>query len=371
MATPLRGREKRSRTEEAPALDFELLWRSAPSLLLVLDAGPAFTVLDASDAYLQVTDTSRERIVGRGFFDVFPETAQAHGPTGVASSRAALERVLATGRGDGFNSPVLAADGSVRYLIHRLDTLDPGVVRRARERDEMLGQLERANEELDAFVQSTSHGLQTSLRAIDSFCRLFEKMRANSLDEGVRRLLMRIAAQVNRMDTIIEGLLGLSNSGRSHISRRRVDVTAVARRVAEQWKGRTPSRTVSVHVAGGMEAWADETLLVMALEHLIGNAWKFTRLRPDAHVDIGARQVSGQTVFHVRDNGVGFDMGAADKLFSPFVRLHGAGDFDGHGIGLATVRRIVERHGGAIWAESQPGAGATFFFTLSGTRAIS
>lgn len=368
MPTPLRGREKRSRA--APPLDFELLWRCAPSLLLVLEADRDFTVRDASDAYLRVTDTTRERIVGRGFFDVFPEDANAPGTTGVASSRPALERVVATRRGDGFNSPVLDADGGVRYVIHRLDTLDPDVVRRARERDEALRELERTAEELDAFVQSTSQGLQTSLRAIDSFCRLFEKMRAPSLDEGVRRLLMRIAAQVNRMDTIIEGLLGLSRSGRNHMSRRRLDLTAVARRVAEQWKVRCPSRVVSVHVAEGMEAWADEGLLALALEHLVGNAWKFTRMRPDAHVDIGVRQVSGQAVFHVRDNGVGFDMAAADKLFAPFVRMHAAADFDGHGIGLATVKRIVERHGGQVWAEAQPGQGATFYFTLSGPPAI-
>ncbi|HET9651276.1 MAG TPA: PAS domain-containing protein, partial [Usitatibacter sp.] len=188
MATPLREREKRPKPEGRPGVDFELLWRSAPSLLLVLDVDPEFTVLDASDAYLRVTNARRERIVGRGFFEISPENAHAPGTTGAASSRAALERVIATRRGDGFNSPVLAPDGSVRYLIHRLDTLDPDVVRRARERDEAICQLERTNEELDAFVQSTSHGLQTSLRAIDSFCRLFEMLRAPSLDEGVRRL---------------------------------------------------------------------------------------------------------------------------------------------------------------------------------------
>ena len=106
--------------------------------------------------------------------------------------------------------------------------------------------------------------------------------------------------------------------------------------------------------------------IAMAFEHLIGNAWKFTRMRPDARIEIGACEVSGQTVFHVRDNGVGFDMAAAGNLFAPFVRLHGAGEFDGHGIGLATVKRLVERHGGQVWAESQYGQGATFFFTLSG-----
>jgi len=365
MASPLRSREKK-RADEAPALDFELLFRSAPSLLLVLDARPAFTILDASDAYLRVTHETRERLVGRGFFEVFPETESGPERTGVASSRAALERVLTSRMGDGFNSPVPDTDGNVRYILHRLDAMDPDMVRRARERDEAVLQLERTSEELDAFVQSTSQGLQTSLRAIDSFCRLFEKMRGASLDEGVRRLLMRIASQVNRMDTIIEGLLGLSRSGRSHMSRRRVDVSAAARRVADQLKVRSPGRAVYVHVMEGMEAWADEVLLGMVLEQLVSNAWKFTRMRPDASVEIGATQVGGQTVFHVRDNGVGFDMAAADKLFTPFVRLHASPEFDGHGIGLATVKRIIERHGGEIWAEARPGEGAAFHFTLSG-----
>lgn len=366
MAIPLRGREKRSRDDEAIAPDFELLWRQVPSLLLVLDPARDFTIVDASDAYLRLAQESRGRIAGRPFFDVFPETASGPGKTGVASSRAALERVAATGMGDGFNSPVTADDGSVRYLIHRLDAMDPDMLRRARERDDAVRELQRANEDLDAFVQSASQGLHTSLRAIDSFCRLFEKMRATSLDDGVRRLLTRITSQVNRMDTIIEGLLGLSRSGRGQMSRRRVDVTALARRVAEQCSGRSPERVVSVLVEDGLEAWADEALLRAALEQLLANACKFSRGRSEARIEVGAQELEGRTVFHVRDNGVGFDPARAEKLFSPFVRLHPGAEFDGHGIGLATVKRIVERHGGDVWAESRPGEGAVFHFTLSG-----
>lgn len=366
MPTPLRGRDKKSRAEEGSAPDFQLLWQRVPSLLLVLDAGPGFTIVEASDAYLRLTRETRERIVGRGFFDAFPETDTGPGKTGVASSRPALERVLTTGMDDGFNSAVLDVDGHVRYIIHRLDALDPDMVRRARERDDAVRELERTIEELDAFVQSTSQGLQVSLRAIDSFCRLFEKMRAASLDEGVRKLLMRITTQVNRMDTIIEGLLGLSRSGRSHMTRRRVDLTAIAHRLGDQCKARAPGRAVVLRVDEGLEAWADEGLVSMALEQLVTNAWKFTRPRTDANVEIGASEVGGRTVFHVKDNGVGFDMGQADKLFSPFVRLHPGAEFDGHGIGLATVKRIVERHGGDVWAEARPGEGATFYFTLSG-----
>jgi light-regulated signal transduction histidine kinase (bacteriophytochrome) len=339
-----------------------------PSLLLVLDVDTPFTILEASDAYLRLVRETRERIVGRGFFEVFPESDGAPGKAGVASSRAALERVVSTRMGDGFNSPVCDADGTLRYIMHRLDALDPDVVRRARERDDAVQQLERADEELDAFVQSTSDGLQVSIHAIESYCRLFEKMRASSLDEGVRRLLTRITAQVNRMDTIIEGLLGLSRSGRSHMTRRRVDVTSLATRIAEQCKARWPEREAQVSVQEGLEAWADESLLAMALDQLLDNALKFTHTRADARIEVGVSDDSGQAVFHVRDNGLGFDMAQAEKLFSPFVRLHSGGQFRGHGIGLATVKRVVERHGGRVWAEARPGEGAAVYFTLSGAR---
>jgi len=366
MPTSLRGRERKSAGAENEAADFELLFRSSPALVLALQADASFTVVDASDAYLAAARVAREAIVGRPFFEVFPESAAGPGQTGAASSRAALERVLTTRMGDGFNIPVPARDGSVRYVLHRFDAMEPDVLRRARERDDAVRALERANEELDAFVQSTSQGLQTSLRSIESFCRLFEKMRGGSLDEGTRRLLMRVSSQVNRMDTIIEGLLGLSRSGRNPMSRRRVDVSAVVRRLVDQSKLRSPGRVVLVQVEEGMEAWADEALLTMALDNLVSNAWKFTRLRAEARIEIGSTTVAGQAVFHVRDNGVGFDMARAEKLFTPLVKLHHGAEFDGHGIGLATVKRIVERHGGEVWAEARPGEGATFHFTLSG-----
>ncbi len=359
---PLRGREKKP-AAGAQSLDFELLFRSAPSLLLVLDTDYDFTILEASDAYLRALRVARETVIGRGFFDVFPE--KADGSAGAASSRAALERVVETRIGDGFNAPILDAGGRLRYVIHRLDAMEPEVLRRARERDEAVHELERANAELDVFVTATSQGLHSSLHAIDAFCRLFEKMRPATLDDGMRRLLARITSQVNRMDTIIEGLLGLSRSGRSHMSRRRVDVTTLASHVVEQFRVRTPARNVAVDIAEGLEAFADESLLAMALEHLVSNAWKFTRLRPEARICIDATQEAGQTVFHISDNGIGFEMCAAEKLFTPFVRLHQNPEFDGHGIGLATAKRIIERHGGNIWAESRAGEGATFHFTLS------
>lgn len=363
MPSPIPGRENPSPRAEG-ALDFELLFRSAPSLLLVLDPGPGFRILAASDAYLRATRSSRDAILSRPYFDVFPEKADGERVTGSTTLRAALERVVETRTADALNSPVLTAAGELRYIIHRVDAIELEVLRSAHERDEAMRQLNRANEELQAFVYSASHDLRAPLHAIDGFCRLFEQIHGPSLGDPTRRLLNRIESNVNRMETIIEGLLSLSRIGRSHMVRKRVDLTALARRVVHDLGPREAGRKVELDIAEGLEAWADERMILVALENLLGNAWKYTAHRVEARIEVGRRRVVGKDVFYVRDNGAGFDMAYADKLFSPFVRLHNASEFEGHGIGLATVKRIIERHGGEIWAEAQPEKGATIHFTL-------
>ena len=365
---PRRFPERRLAAVETPSPDFELLFRSAPTLLIVLDPGPELRILAASDAYLRATRSSRENAIGRPFFEAFPESEEGRRSTGAGSLRAALDRVLATGKPDALNTPVFSADGKMRYVIHRMDAMELELLRSVRERDAALARLRVANEEVEAFVQCTSRELRTPMHAIASFCRLFAETHAASIDGDIRRLLSRIGANVNRMESIIDGLLGLSRVGRIHMARRRVDVTAVARRVVETLAARELERHVEVAIAEGLEAWADENLVRIVLENVIGNAWKYTRRRPDARIWLGARRVAGQTVFYVRDNGVGFDMAHADRLFAPFVRLHDSTDFEGHGIGLTSAKRIVERHGGEIWAESQVGDGTTIHFTLGGDR---
>jgi len=360
--------ERRLAAVESPSPDFELLFRSAPTLLVVLDPSPELRVLAASDAYLRATRTSRESAIGRPFFDVFPETEEGPRSMGAGSLRAALDRVLATGKPDSLNTPVLFPDARIRYIIHRMDAMELELLRSVRERDSALRRLQVANDELEAFVQCTSRELREPLRAIGAFCRVFEEMHGETPDGEARRLLARTGANVNRMESIIDGLLGLSRVGRVHMARRRVDVSAIARRVVEGLASREVERKVDVAIAEGLEAWADENLVRIVLENVIGNAWKYTRRRADARIWIGARRVAGQTVFHVRDNGVGFDMAHADRLFAPFVRLHDANDFEGHGIGLTSAKRIVERHGGEIWAEARIGEGATLHFTLGGER---
>jgi len=347
-----------------PAPDFELLFRSAPSLLVVLDPTPDFRIVAASDAYLRAARCAREAAMGRPFFDVFPESAEASRATGAGHLREALQRVLASAKPDALNTPIFSADGRLRYIVHRIDAMELEVLRTVRERDEALRGLRSANEDLEAFVQWATQGLRAPLRAIEGLCRLFSAMQGSFLDAQTRRLIARIGANVSRMETIIDGLLGLSRVGRIPMARKRVDVTGAARRVVAKLAAREPERSVVFDIAERLEAWADEALVAIILENVIGNAWKYTRRRPDARIEVGAHRAGGRTVFHVRDNGIGFDMACASRLFVPFVRLHDAAEFEGHGIGLTAAKRIVERHGGEIWAEARVGEGATLHFTL-------
>ena len=163
---------------------------------------------------------------------------------------------------------------------------------------------------------------------------------------------------------VIDGLLGLSRAGRMHMARKRIDLSQAARRAAAKLQAREPERRVVVEIAEGLEIWADEALVSVVLDQLLGNAWKYTRSRADARIEVGVRRSGGRAVFYVRDNGVGFDMARAGRLFTPFVRLHDGAQFEGHGLGLASVRRIVERHGGEVRAEARVGEGATIHFSL-------
>jgi light-regulated signal transduction histidine kinase (bacteriophytochrome) len=166
------------------------------------------------------------------------------------------------------------------------------------------------------------------------------------------------------MSQLIDDLLSLSRITRTSLRRERVDVTDIARKILTELGGRDPARTVETQVADGLVVEADPRLLKVMLENLLGNAWKFTSRRPTARIEIDKQEAGEETVLLVRDNGAGFNMEYAQKLFTPFQRLHSEAEFEGTGIGLATVHRVVARHGGRIWAEAVPGEGATFFFTL-------
>jgi PAS domain S-box-containing protein len=229
-------------------------------------------------------------------------------------------------------------------------------------------ELEASTRELDAFAYSVSHDLRAPLRSLDGYSQLLVEDCGDRLDEAGREYLQRLQANVARMAQMIDDLLHLSRATRTALRRSAVDLTGLAGEVLTDLRAAEPDRAVEVRVAPGLTATGDPDLVRLVLQNLLGNAWKFTARRPDGAIDVDhepGTDAEGGDVFCVRDNGAGFDMRFAGKLFEPFQRLHASSEFEGNGIGLAIVHRIVSRHGGRIWAEGTEGAGAAFRFTLA------
>ncbi|MBI4913504.1 MAG: DUF3365 domain-containing protein [Acidobacteria bacterium] len=229
---------------------------------------------------------------------------------------------------------------------------------------ERTAQLQAAIQELDAFAYSVSHDLRAPLRAMDGFSSALEEDWAPALGEEGKEFLRRIRKSCSRMGDLIEDLLRLSRFTRQEMDPKDLDLSALAREVAEELRSGSPERRVVFEIEEGLAARGDESLVRALLGNLLGNAFKFTAKVPEARIEVGKTSWQGRATFFVRDNGVGFDMAYKDKLFGAFQRLHSAEDFPGTGIGLATVLRIVQRHGGTVDAASVPGRGATFYFTL-------
>jgi signal transduction histidine kinase len=225
-------------------------------------------------------------------------------------------------------------------------------------------QLERANKELEAFSYSVSHDLRAPLRAIDGFSKVLLTEYGEKFDAQGRHYLQRVQAGTQLMSALIDALLQLSRVTRAQLRQEPINLTELARGVVAELRSTEPSREVDVEIAAGLSTRGDMRLVTIALENLLWNAWKFTVKQPEAHIAFGQESKGNETVFYVRDNGAGFDMAYAYKLFTPFQRLHSSSEFEGTGIGLATVHRIISRHGGRIWAEAAVDKGASFFFTL-------
>ena len=232
------------------------------------------------------------------------------------------------------------------------------------EMDELNKKLMLANKELEAFSYSVSHDLRAPLRSIDGFSLVLLEDYADKLDPEGKNYLERVRAACQRMAQLIDAMLNLSHMTRREMHRMTIDLSALAQTIAAEFKKTQPERQVEFVIAEGLVANGDASLLRAVLENLLGNAWKFTGKNAHARIEFGATQQDGEPVYFVRDDGAGFDRAYASKLFGVFQRLHATVEFEGTGIGLATVQRIIQRHGGRIWAEGEVGQGATFYFTL-------
>jgi PAS domain S-box-containing protein len=359
-----------------------------------------------SNIYMKRVDNGRYLLVNREWERLFGVTRDQvinmtdHGvfPPELADQLRANDlRVAAEGKSVQYEETAQSADGERTYISVKFPVLDSAgepyavcgistdITERKRAEDEIrhlnanleLGvrqrtaELENSNKELDAFAYSVSHDLRAPLRSLHGFSDALLEDYADILDDVGKDYLHRLQRNVGRMGRMIDDLLNLSRATRAELERREVDLTAMSHEIVADMRAADPDREVTLTVPDGLTADADPHLLRLAMHNLLANAWKFTAKRPDATIEVGRFERSGETFFFVRDNGVGFDMSYAGKLFDAFQRLHTTSEFEGTGIGLAIVARVVRRHGGRIQAEAEIDHGATFYFNLStakGTR---
>jgi len=391
---------------------FVNLFESLPGLYLVLT--PDLVIVTASDAYNKATMTTRESMVGRGLFEVFPDNPDDPAASGVSNLRASMERVRETlaadtmaiqkydvRRPDGqfeehywspINSPVLSADRRLEYIVHRVENVTDFVLqkKRAPEQNDPINvrmeqmaaeifqssqrvqaanaQLEVANKELEAFSYTVSHDLRAPLRAVDGFTEIIMEDFGPQLPEEGRRLLRIVRASAQRMGQLVDDLLAFSRLGRQTLKTQAVNIESLVKASIDELKAHLEGRQIDITLGPLPPAEGDHSLLRQVWLNLISNAVKYTGRRERAQIEISSEGVGGEVVYRIRDNGTGFDMKYAHRLFGVFQRLHRAEDFEGTGVGLAIVQRIIQRHGGRIWVEAVPDRGATFFFTLARAR---
>jgi light-regulated signal transduction histidine kinase (bacteriophytochrome) len=340
---------------------FRLLFAGSPAPMWVYDAD-TLRFLEVNDAAVRAYGYSREEFLAMTVRDVRPaEDLEQHrlkdGRLIDVESR--THTLQLAGRPAVL---VVALDVTARTRAEQeLRGATEALERRVAER---TAELEAANRDLEAFSYSVSHDLRAPLRAIDGFGQALLQDYRERLDDQGRDYLTRMCNAGRRMAGLIDDLLTLSRAGRAEMRRSPVDLGEIARSVLEGLRQREPGRRVEAVVADGLTTSGDPRLLRLLMENLIGNAWKFTGQREHARIEVGAVARDGGRVFFVRDNGAGFDMAYVGRLFVPFQRLHSPAQFAGNGVGLATVRRIVRRHGGEVWAEGAVEGGATLYFTL-------
>lgn len=244
-----------------------------------------------------------------------------------------------------------------KQLMEKIEVLNTDLAHKSHE-------LELVNTELEAFNSKVSHDLRAPLSAIHMFTEAILRHCGGALSSECRTHIQSIFEQTEYMKELINRLLKFSQAAFKEIKKEKVDLGTIAERIAVNLRMQTPERRVTFIVAKKIEVKGDKYLLREVLENLIGNAWKFTRMKESAVIEVGETEYEGKAVYFVRDNGIGFDAGQASKLFESFQILHDRKEFNGYGIGLATVKNIIQRHGGQVWAEGEIGRGATFYFSL-------
>ena len=350
-------------------LERDEFFRITPAICCV--ASTDGVLRQVNPALARLLGCTEQELVGRHITDLTHEDDRQR-------TREAMECLAAGDRIHGFTNRYVAADGSIlnfRWFAELQGELIYAAaldITESWRRDELLeyrvqertAALETANEELESFAYSVSHDLRTPLRAIAGFGAELERSYRDTLDQRGQDYLRRITAAAARMAALIDDLLALSRLSRAPMNLETVDLSQLAMDVLQETRESSQDRDLRIEVEEGLQAIGDPGLLRILLENLIGNAVKFTRYQTNPRIGM-AKQWAGQSsAFCVYDNGVGFDMRYADRLFGAFQRLHQDSEFQGSGIGLATVQRIVSRHGGRVWAEAEPGAGARFYFTL-------
>ncbi len=373
-----RKRTKDELRETGSYLENLLNYANAP--IIVWDPGLCITKFNR--AFQRLTGYGEAEAVGQHLAMLFPDETREE-------SLSHIGRTAAGERWESIEIPIRRKDGLVRTVLWnsaniqspdgrtRVSTIAQGqditerkqaeaAVRRLNHAlSQRAAELEAANKELEAFAYSVSHDLRTPLRSIDGFSLALLEDYWGSIDEQGRDYLRRVREASQTMGELIDDMLDLSRVTRTEMHWKRVDLTGMAHRIAAALQDGDQKREVEFAISAGLAAYGDPALLRAALENLLGNAWKFTAKRDRSRIEFGGLKEHGRQVFFVRDNGVGFDMSYAGRLFEPFQRLHTKKEFPGTGVGLATVKRIVNRHGGRIWADGRAGSGATFYFSLS------
>jgi signal transduction histidine kinase len=327
----------------------------------VSDGAKALAEARAKPPNLVLTDVMMPQLDGVGLLrELRADDRTRTIPVILLSARAGEESALEglqAGADDYLIKPFSAKELLARVRTH---------LQLAEQRQQWALELARANKELDAFNYSVSHDLRAPLRPLDGFSEALLAEYGDKLDPRAQDYLKRIRAAVRRMNQLIDDLLQLSRVNRTEIKSQTVNLSALAELIISELRQNEPAREVEFVSEVEAEVQGDPRLLRIALENLLRNAWKFTHKKQHCRIELNKRTENGDAVYSIRDNGAGFDPTYAEKLFQPFQRLHNLSEFEGTGVGLAIVDRIVRRHGGRIWAESMPDQGATFSFTLHG-----